>query len=334
MKTALVTGGTGQDASYLSELLIAQGGVVHLCKRRTSLDNTSRVAHIADKVTWHYLELTEQASVDRVVKAVKPDEVYNLGCMSHVGVSELCPAYTRATIYTGTFNLLNACSRLKNVPKFYQASSSEMFGNQPAPQHEGTPFAPISPYAEAKVDAHELCMKFRAKGFPVWCGILFNHESPRRGENFVTKKVTRALSRMACGLQDTCALGNIGARRDWGFAGDYVQAMHAMLQTDTPDDYVIATGESHSVREFLVKAVEETHRLTGRWLLERFVIDKALFRPHEVNHLEGDSRKAQQALGWEPKVRFEELVKLMVAHDLELARDELAVRQRREVAVA
>lgn len=327
---ALVTGVTGQDGSYLCELLLGKGYEVHGLVRRASLFNTDRIDHLYRdrhdpdaRLFLHYGDLTDGAGLRQVLEEVQPDEVYNLGAQSHVRVSFDQPIYTANVVALGTLRLLEAVrdfrERTKHEIRFYQAGSSEMFGAAPAPQSEGTPFQPRSPYAVSKVAAHYYGINYRESyGLFVCNGILFNHESPRRGETFLTRKVTRALTRIKLGLQEKLYLGNLEAKRDWGFAGDYVEAMWLMLQQDEPDDYVVATGESYSVREFLAVAAGVLE-LDWEPLVE---IDPRYYRPAEVDVLQGDASKAREKLGWTPKVGFRELVERMVEHDLELARRE------------
>ena len=323
MKRALITGVTGQDGSYLAELLLAKGYEVCGLVRRSSSFNTERLdriyqdPHVADyRLRLVYGDLDDASSLNRAIRTVKPDEIYNLGAQSHVRVSFDVPEYTASTVGLGTLRLLEAIreSGLDKSLRFYQASSSEMFGGAAPPQNEATAFEPRSPYACAKVFAHQLCQNYReAYGMFISCGILFNHESPRRGIPFVTRKITRAAARIKHGLDKKLYLGNLDAKRDWGFAGDYVEAMWLMLQQDKPDDFVIATGESHSVREALDVAFGA---LGLDW--KKFVeIDPRYFRPTEVDHLHGDTSKARQALGWKPKVGFKELIEMMVKADEE-----------------
>ncbi|MFN8579899.1 MAG: GDP-mannose 4,6-dehydratase [Gemmatimonadaceae bacterium] len=330
MRKALITGITGQDGSYLAELLLGKGYEVHGIVRRSSQFNTGRIdplylsEHLpGDRLHLHYGDLHDTSSLQRVIARVVPDEVYNLGAQSHVRISFDIPEYTVDVAGMGTLRLLEAMRNLGLSPRFYQASSSEQYGKVAAvPQTETTPFHPRSPYACAKVFAHHVTVNYReAYGLHASCGILFNHESPRRGENFVTRKITRGLTRIKLGLQPKLFLGNLDAQRDWGFAGDYVEAMWLMLQQTVPDDYVIATGETHSVREFL-DAVSEVLDLD--W--ERFVeIDPKYYRPAEVDLLLGDSSKAKRQLGWTPRTPFRELVRMMTEADLALARQEAAV---------
>ena len=320
MKRALITGITGQDGSYLAEFLLSKEYEVHGLKRRSSSFNSSRVDHLYEDLHHtganfflHYADLTDGTCLERIVAKVQPHEVYNLGAQSHVRVSFDIPEHTADIGAMGTLRLLEAIHHTGLQCRFYQASSSEMFGSTPAPQHELTTFHPRSPYACAKVFAHHVTVNYRESyGMHASCGILFNHESPRRGETFVTRKITRAAAAIKLGLQDKLYLGNLTARRDWGFAGDYVRAMWLMLQQETPDDYVIGTGESHSVREFLELAFQ---RLDLDWR-EYVAIDRAYFRPAEVDDLQADPSKARNVLGWRPEVSFPELVADMVDSDL------------------
>ncbi len=335
---ALITGITGQDGSYLAEFLLDKGYEVFGIIRRSSSFNTKRIDHIYQdphekdaRLRLLYADLTDGACLSSIIKDVEPDEVYNLAAQSQVRVSFDQPVYTVNVNALGTLQLLEAVRTLnKKGTKFYQASSSEMFGKvAEIPQNESTPFHPRSPYACAKVYSYWQVVNYReAYGMLACNGILFNHESPRRGETFVTRKITRAAARIKLGLQDKLYLGNLDAKRDWGFAGDYVEAMWLMLQQEEPDDYVIATGETHSVREF----VEESFRHLGLDWKKHVELDKRYFRPSEVDILQGDSSKAKSVLGWEPRVKFKELVKIMVDADLELAHDEKAVLDARESA--
>lgn len=327
---ALITGITGQDGSYLTELLISKGYEVHGIVRRASNFNTDRLDvsyrdphESGTRLYLHYGDLADGTALRRVLDEVMPDEIYNLGAQSHVRVSFEQPEYTADVVATGTLRLLEAVRDLtrysKNCVRVYQAGSSEMFGSALPPQDEGTPFHPRSPYAVSKVAAHWYSINYReAYGLFICNGILFNHESPRRGETFVTRKITRALTRIALGLQRTLFLGNLDSRRDWGHAADYVEAMWLMLQQPAADDYVIATGESHSVREFLDLAADfagvDWHRCVE--------LDPRYLRPTEVDHLHGNPRKARERLGWTARTTFPELVKAMIEHDMELARQE------------
>ena len=330
MRRALITGITGQDGSFLAEFLLNKGYEVHGIVRRASTFNTDRLDSIyadpheaAASLFLHYGDVTDGASLRRIVEKVQPDEIYNLAAQSHVRVSFDQAEYTADVAATGTLRMLEvlrdySSSSGKRVP-FYQAGSSEMFGAAAPPQNETTPFYPRSPYAVSKAAAHWYAVNYReAYGLAISNGILFNHESPRRGETFVTRKITRALGRIKLGLQKTLYLGNLDARRDWGYAGDYVEAMWLMLNRSEPGDFVVATGESHSVREFLDLAASLCD-LDWRRHVES---DPRYLRPTEVNVLEGDASKARTGLGWKPRVSFEELVRLMVEHDLELARQE------------
>ena len=316
-KTALITGFTGQTGSYLVEHLLELGYRVVGLRRRTSTFNTERIDHIFDHSDFlmEWGNMTDSHSLWRVVNKYKPDEIYNLAAQSHVRVSFDCPEETLDVVGGGTLKLLNAFKELVPNARFYQASSSELFGNTTeVPQNENTRFVPASPYAAAKLYAHSICVNYReAYGLHISCGILFNHGSPRRGETFVTRKITQAAARIKLGKQDKLYLGNLDAKRDWGYAGDYCKMMHLMLQQDEPDDYVIATGETHTVREFL----EETFRLAGLDIEKHVEIDERLFRPQEVPLLLGDSTKAKNKLGWKPDIKFLELVKLMWTSDFE-----------------
>jgi GDPmannose 4,6-dehydratase len=334
-KRALITGVTGQDGSYLTEFLLSKGYAVHGLVRRTSLFNTDRVDHIyhdphvtGANLSLHYGDLTDGTSLRRVLEKIEPDEVYNLGAQSHVKVSFEVPEYTGDVVALGTLRLLEALRDHAAVggraPRFYQAGSSEMYGAAKPPQSEATPFYPRSPYAASKVAAHWYAVNYReAYGLFICNGILFNHESPRRGETFVTRKVSRAVGRIKEGLQDKLFLGNLDAKRDWGFAGDYVEAMWAMLQNDTPDDYVIATGEAHSVREMVELAFAEV----GLDWQKYVELDARYLRPTEVDYLQGDSAKARATLGWKPRMSFKKLIQEMVAHDLDLAKQERTLKQ-------
>ena len=329
MKKALITGITGQDGSYLAELLLSKGYEVHGIIRRASTFNTSRIDHIYrdphstdNRLFLHYGDLTDSVALVKLLYELQPDEIYNLGAQSHVRVSFDVPESTGDIVGLGTQRILEAIreTRLIEKVRFYQASSSEMFGKvQAVPQNETTPFWPRSPYACAKVYAHWLTVNYRESyGLHASSGILFNHESPRRGETFVTRKITRAATRIKLGLQHALYLGNMDAKRDWGYAKDYVEMMWLMLQQDQPDDYVVATGETHSVREF----VQETFGCLGLDWEEHVKYDPRYERPAEVDLLIGDPSKAKAKLGWEPKVKFKELVQIMVESDLELAKRE------------
>lgn len=320
MPRALITGITGQDGSYLAEFLLAKGYEVHGLKRRSSSFNTDRVDHLyADlhdsgaKFFLHYADLADASSLAWQLAEIAPGEIYNLGAQSHVKVSFEIPEYTAQVVGVGTVRLLEAIRRTGLQSRFYQASSSEMFGSTPPPQSETTVFHPRSPYACAKVFAHQATVNYRESyGMHASCGILFNHESPRRGETFVTRKITRAVAQIVLGSTDKLYLGNLDARRDWGFAGDYVEAMWKVVQQDSPGDYVIGTGESHSVREF----VEAAFHHAGLDWREHVRIDARYYRPAEVDFLCADASKARRVLGWEPRVGFDELVQMMVDADI------------------
>lgn len=320
-KIALITGITGQDGSYLTELLLDKGYQVHGIIRRSSSFNTGRIDHIyqdphVEKRTLflHYGDLTDTGNIEKLVKQIKPDEIYHLGAQSHVRVSFDMPEYTANTSGLGTLRILEAIKNSGLPIKFYQASSSEMFGASTPPQNERTPFHPRSPYACAKVFAYYTTQFYReAYGTFACNGMLFNHESPRRGETFVTRKITRGVARIKAGLDKKLYLGNLDAKRDWGYAPEHVYAMYLMLQQEKPDDFVIATSEAHSVREFL----EETFNYAGLDDWKKYVeIDPRYFRPAEVEKLVGDSSKAKEKLGWEPRIKFHDLVKIMVDADL------------------
>ena len=330
MKTALITGITGQDGSYLAELLIEKGYMVHGIVRRSSLINTHRIDHIFDhpQMKLHYGDLTDAGNLIHVIQKCKPDEIYNLAAQSHVKVSFELPEYTGNVDGLGTLRILEAVRILEMEDKvrIYQASTSELYGLvQEVPQKETTPFYPRSPYGVAKLYAYWITKNYRESyGMYACTGILFNHESPRRGETFVTRKITRGLSKISCGLQDVLYLGNLNAKRDWGHAKDYAEAMWLMLQQDSPEDYVIATGQQYSVREFVQKSADYfgmdiewrgegldeigIDRNTGRVVIK---VDDKYFRPAEVESLLGDATKAKEQLGWEPKISFDELVEDM-----------------------
>ncbi|MCG3178542.1 MAG: GDP-mannose 4,6-dehydratase [Phycisphaerae bacterium] len=333
-RKALISGITGQDGSYLAELLLGKGYEVHGIVRRSSSFSTGRIDHLYQdphasgaRLFLHYGDLTDGAGLRQILSAVGPDEVYNLAAQSHVRVSFDQPVYTVQADAVGTVRFLEAIRDTGLKTRFYQASSSEMFGQvAETPQRETTPFHPRSPYGCAKLFSHWQVINYRESyGMFACSGILFNHESPRRGETFVTRKITRAATRIKEGLQDKVYLGNLAAKRDWGFAGDYVQAMWLMLQQETPDDYVIATGETHSVQEF----VEEAFALLGLDWHKHVEIDPRYFRPAEVDLLLGDAGKARAKLGWQPTVTFKELARMMVEHDWKLAREERVVREHR-----
>jgi len=348
MKKALITGITGQDGAYLADFLLKKDYEVHGIKRRASSFNTSRVDHLYKdphdldvRFFMHYGDLTDATNLIRIIQDVQPDEVYNIAAQSHVMVSFETAEYTANADALGTLRLLEAIRilNLEDKTRFYQASTSELYGKaQEVPQRETTPFYPRSPYAAAKLYAYWITVNYREAYNMFACnGILFNHESPIRGETFVTRKITRAVARIKLGLQESLYLGNVDAQRDWGFAGDFVRAMWLMLQQEKPRDYVIATGQSHAVREFVEKSFQEVgieivwegsgvdevgkDRATGKVLVQ---IDPGYFRPTEVDSLLGDASKAKQDLGWEPKVSFDKLVKIMVREDLkEAERDQL-----------
>lgn len=325
---ALIAGITGQDGSYLAELLLSKGYEVHGLKRRSASFNTERIEHLArdighrpDSLFLHYADLADAGSISNIVRDVQPNEIYNLGAQSHVAVSFEVPEYTSDVTGLGSIRILEAVHASGTNSRIYQASSSEMFGSVPPPQNELTPFHPRSPYGCAKVFAYWATVNYReAYGLHASNGILFNHESPRRGETFVTRKISRAVARIVEGLQSELRLGNLDAVRDWGYAAEYVEAMWAMLQQDKPDDYVIATGEGHTVREFCEAAFSHVD-LDWR---DFVVVDSRYERPAEVDALIGDASKAEAQLGWKPKVDFSKLVQLMVDADLQLLRDERA----------
>ena len=338
-KSALITGITGQDGSYLSELLLSKGYTVHGIVRRSSSFNTARLDHLYEdpheagrRLILHYADLSDATGLRRVIEKARPDEVYNLGAQSHVKVSFENPEYTADADALGTLRLLD-CVRdhiehTGREVRFYQAGSSEMFGAAKPPQNETTAFYPRSPYAVSKVAAHWYAINYReAYNLFISNGILFNHESPRRGETFVTRKITRAAGRIKAGLQQKLFLGNLDARRDWGFAGDYVEAMWRMLQHSEPNDFVVATGEAYSVREFAEMAFDSAGL---EW--QKYVeIDPHYFRPTEVDYLLGDASKARNALGWQPSTSFRQLVQMMVASDLKLAEEERLIHQQKYV---
>jgi GDPmannose 4,6-dehydratase len=331
MKKALVTGITGQDGSYLTELLLKKGYEVWGIIRRSSSFHTGRIDHLykdpheKPHLRLVYGDLTDGGNLSTIVNELQPDEIYNLGAQSHVKVSFETPVYTVNTDALGTLRLLEALRSMKNPPRFYQASSSEMYGKTvETPQSEKTPFYPRSPYGCAKLYSFWQTVNYRESyGLFACNGILFNHESPRRGETFVTRKITRAATRIKLGLQEKLYLGNLDAKRDWGYAGDYVEAMWLILQQDKPDDFVIATGETHSVREF----VEEVFgRLDMDW--HKYIeVDPVYFRPAEVDMLQGDATKAAKVLGWKPKVSFKELAKMMTDADLKIAQQEKIIAE-------
>lgn len=330
MKKALITGITGQDGSLISEILIEKDYQVHGIIRRCSSFNTQRIDHLYEDpqhrkhLFLHYGDLTDSSNISKLINEIEPDEIYHLGAQSHVGVSFKCPEYTVSVIMIGTMSLLESIKNFFELTgkkiKFYNASSSEQFGDVlEIPQRETTPFNPRSPYACAKVFGYYQTKNYR-EAYNLFCssGILFNHESSKRGENFVSRKITRAVTRIKMGLQEKLYLGNLDAKRDWGYAKDYVEAMYLILQHTTPDDFVIATGETHSVKEFVDRAFDY-YKLDWKKYVE---IDPRYFRPSEVNLLQGDYSKAKNLLGWEPKVRFNELIKIMCDSDMELAKKE------------
>ncbi|MDP2855418.1 MAG: GDP-mannose 4,6-dehydratase [Smithellaceae bacterium] len=326
MKKAFLTGITGQDGSYLAEFLLNKGYEVHGLIRRSSTFNTDRIDHLYRdfhdpnaKLFLHYGDLSVSGQLMDLLASINPDEIYHLGAQSHVRVSFDMPEYTGDITGLGTLRILESIRKTGIKTKFYQASSSEMFGAAPPPQSEKTLFQPRSPYAAAKVYAYYIVQNYRdAYGIFATNGILFNHESPRRGETFVTRKITRAATQIKLGLRDKLYLGNLEAKRDWGFAGDFVEAMWLMLQQDKPDDYAIATGETHSVREFAEKVFSKL----GLDYHQHVAVDPRYFRPTEVDVLLGDASKAKKALNWQPKVTFDQLVDMMIAADLELAQKE------------
>ena len=314
-RKALITGITGQDGSYLAELLLDKGYEVHGLVRRSSSFNTWRIDHVRDRLVLHYGDLVDQNSLVRTIEQIGPDEVYNLAAQSHVKVSFEMPEYTTDVTAMGVLRLLDAVRELGSKARVYQAGSSEMFGLvQETPQTEKTPFHPRSPYGVAKVFGHWMTVNYR-EGYGIHAsnGILFNHESPRRGENFVTRKITMGLAAIKKGLSRELRLGNLEAKRDWGYARDYVEAMWLILQQEQPDDYVVATGETHSVREFL----DEAFSYAGLDWRQYVKVDPKYFRPAEVDFLLGDPSKAKAKLGWEPKCSFRDLVRLMVDADME-----------------
>lgn len=321
---ALITGITGQDGSYLAELLLSKGYEVHGIIRRSSSFNTGRIDHILDKLHLYYGDITDPLSIDDIISRVKPDEIYHLGAQSHVRVSFDVPVYTGQVDAMGTLYILEAIRKHCPGARFYNASTSELFGNSEPPQNETTPFAPRSPYGCAKLYAYNITVNYReAYNLFAVNGILFNHESERRGETFVSKKIISGLLKIKKGLLDTLYVGNLDAKRDWGYAPDYVYGMWRMLQTDYPSDYVLATGESYTVREFInevCKNLEIGIRWFGKgideigWYKQRQIIkiDSKYFRPSEVNILQGNASKAKRELGWEPKIKFKELIRIMI----------------------
>jgi GDPmannose 4,6-dehydratase len=334
-KRALITGITGQDGSYLAELLLSKGYEVHGIIRRSSSFNTERIDPIykdrhekGAKMFLHYGDLSDTSSLIKILGETQPEEIYNLAAQSHVRVSFDIPEFTGDVTALGAVRILDAMRQVAPQARFYQASSSEMYGLvQAVPQNEKTPFYPRSPYAAAKVYAHWITVNYRESyGLHASSGILFNHESPRRGETFVTRKITRAIARIKAGLQDKVYLGNLEAKRDWGYAPEYVEAMWRMLQQDQPDDYVVATGETHTVQEFLDVAFARA----GLDPRKHVAFDKRYLRPAEVDLLIGDATKAKKKLGWEPKVKFKELAEIMVDADIQLLAEERAGQRIRE----
>jgi len=351
MKKALITGITGQDGAYLAELLLEKGYEVHGIKRRSSSFNTARIDHLYQdpheserKLILHYGDLSDSMSLVRIIQQIKPDEIYNLGAQSHVAVSFESPEYTADTVGLGALRILDAIriSGLEKKTRYYQASTSELYGEvQETPQKETTPFYPRSPYAAAKLYAYWITVNYReAYGMYACNGILFNHESPIRGETFVTRKITRALARINLGLQDTLYLGNLDAKRDWGHAKDYVEMQWLMLQQEQPDDFCIATGKQYTVRQFVEFAADHLSikiRWEGTGIQEKgydqqtdkliVAVDKRYFRPTEVETLLGDPSKAKQKLGWEPKITLEQMVHEMMENDLNIAKRDELIRQ-------
>lgn len=348
MKRALVTGITGQDGSYLAELLLSKGYEVHGLVRRSSLFNTSRIDHLYQdphdaerRLFLHHGDLTDGSNVARLVESIQPEEIYNLGAQSHVKVSFEVPEYTADVDAVGVIRLLDAVRRIGGTPKYYQASTSELYGDvAEIPQTERTPFRPRSPYAAAKLYAYWVTANYReAYGLKTCNGILFNHESPRRGQTFVTRKITRAVGRIKHGLQGCLYLGNLDAKRDWGYAPDYIEGMWRMLQLDEPQDLVLATGECHTVEEFCQLAFERAGiplEFSGSGAdrvgvdeqgMTRVSVDVNYYRPAEVDLLVGDASRAREVLGWEPTVKFAELVNIMTDADLDLARQEASASE-------
>ena len=351
MKTALITGITGQDGSYLAELLLKKGYKVYGIQRRSSYPNTNRIDHLLDNPKYPnfitvYGDLSDTPSLMRIIDEIRPDEIYNLGAQSHVGVSFEVPEYSANITGLGTLRLLEAIRCLKLPIRFYQASSSEMFGKVLAtPQNERTPFNPQSPYGISKLFAYNITKTYRdSYGIFTANGILFNHESPRRGINFVTRKITMGLARVKVGIQDKLSLGNLNARRDWGYSKDYVEGIWKIIQHNKPDDFVLATGKTHTVREFVEEAAKHLGmdiKWSGKGLNEKGVdqktgktivqINPQYFRPSEVEFLQGDASKARRVLGWKPTVTFKELVKLMAEADFELIKREAAFGKKVEI---
>lgn len=323
MPKAIITGCTGQDGSHLAEFLLGKGYEVHGIIRRSSTFTTGRINHIFDKIKLHYGDLSSAESIRKIIYNVNPDEFYNLGAMSHVKVSFDIPEYTMDIDGTGVIRILESIRDFKENTnksiKFYQASSSELFGNQPPPQNEQTPFYPRSPYACAKAAAYYITQNYREAYKIFACnGILYNHEGERRGETFVTRKITRAATRIKLGLQEELILGNLNAKRDWGYAADYVEAMWLMLQHTEPDDFIIATGESHSIKEFAELAFKYLDLDYKKYVIS----DPKYFRPSEVDFLQGDPTKAKTILGWKPKTNLNQLIKIMIDSDMKIAEQE------------
>ncbi|KAA3615568.1 MAG: GDP-mannose 4,6-dehydratase [Calditrichaeota bacterium] len=332
MKKAIITGITGQDGSYLAELLLEKGYEVHGLVRRSSSFNTHRIEHLFQdphekdvRLHLHYSDLSDSSNLARLLYHIKPDEVYNLGAQSHVRVSFDMPEFTANVTAMGTVRLLEAIRETGIDTRFYQASSSEMFGRvQEVPQKETTPFYPCSPYGCSKAFSHWTTVNYRESyGLFAVSGILFNHESPRRGQTFVTRKITRAVAKIKAGLQNELFLGNLEAKRDWGYAKEYIEAIYLMMQHDQPDDFILATGETHTVKEFVELAFE----IAGLDWQKYVKIDKRYFRPTEVDLLIGDARKAKEKLGWQARTKFEDLVRLMVTSDIKLLLQQLAGEQ-------
>jgi GDPmannose 4,6-dehydratase len=325
MKRAIITGISGQDGSYLAEFLLKKGYEVHGIIRRFSNENLERIDHLLeDQIEVHYGDLADWSNLHKLIGKIRPDEIYNLAAQSHVRVSFDQPIYTVDIGAMGVLRLLEVIRYMDKEVKFYQASTSEMFGKAAeVPQNENTKFHPRSPYACAKTYSFHQVVNYREAFGMFGCnGILFNHESPRRGEEFVTRKITIAAAKIKLGIQDKLRMGNLDAKRDWGFAGDYIEAMWAMLQQEKPDDYVVATGETHTVQEFL-EQVFAYHELDWK---DFYLLDERFLRPAEVNILQGDASKAKKVLGWEPKVKFKELAKMMAEHDLDLVERDIRSR--------
>lgn len=335
-KKALITGITGQDGSYLAELLLREGYEVHGLVRRSSRDPFIRLDSIRKEITVHYGDLRDLGAIERTIQVVAPDEIYNLAAQSDVGISFKCPEEVYEINYAGVGRLVQAALEHNPAIRIYQASTSEMFGDTPPPQDENSPFHPVSPYGEAKLKAHEdYVVGYRERrGLFVCSGILFNHESPRRGEHFVTRKVTLSMARIVLGLQDCLEIGNLDAKRDWGFAGDYVEIMWRMLQQEVPEDFVIGTGEAHSVRDFIeaaARALDMEISWEGSGIEEvgkdrdgvvRVRVNEKFYRPREVNHLLANIDKAREKLGWTPKTTFSALVEMMAKADYKLLQDQ------------